>query len=444
MNKFKFLRKESISKLPKSTGVYVLKRGREFLYIGKATNIKERIKSHFKQPGYRHNLFINKVKRVGFIKTDSEIEALIVEANLIKKHQPRYNIVWRDDKKFFYVGITKEDYPRIFWTHQPQQQGRNDKRQKKQLTKDKERTKFVGPFVEGRALKLTLKSLRKVFPYRACKTLPKKPCLWYQLGRCPAPCLLKSRLAKEINLKIKIKKECQKNAKNLLKILKGKKKEVLKDLKREMKKASKIEDFEKAAEIRDQVQALEKILSHARVFEGIKIKESNWKKIEKALKKILKTKKKILRIEAYDVSNIQGQKATGSMITFIKGEPEKNFYRRFRIKISGKPNDLAMIREVLERRQKHLEWGLPDLILIDGGKAHLNTAINCLKTQFKNIKVIALAKKKNKLHLQGQKELISLKTLSREIFNLILQLRDEAHRFAINYHKELRTRGLLN
>ncbi|MFQ6049699.1 MAG: GIY-YIG nuclease family protein, partial [Candidatus Paceibacterales bacterium] len=426
MEKFKFLKKENVSKLPENPGVYAFKNGRKFLYIGKAANIKERVKNHFQQPGFRNSLFINKAKKIGYLKTDSEIEALIFEANLIKKYQPKYNVIWRDDKNYFFVGITKEDFPRVFITHQA----------KIKSQKSKVKSQFIGPFVDGRALKFSLKSLRKVFPYRSCKILPKRPCLWYQLGRCPAPCLLKSNLAREINFKIKMKKECQKNAKNLLKILKGGKREVLKDLKMEMKKASRVKDFERAARIRDQVFALEKVLENAKIFEPTEpTRKIGWPKIQKILQKVLKTKKKISRIEAYDISNIQGQKATGAMVTFIDGQPDKNFYRRFKIKIFGKPDDIAMIKEVLSRRFKHLEWGLPDLILIDGGIAQLNAALRIKnqESRIKNIKIMSLAKTGNKLYIENQKKALLLKNLSREIFNLILQLRDEAHRFALSY-----------
>ena len=165
---------------------------------------------------------------------------------------------------------------------------------------------------------------------------------------------------------------------------------------------------------------------------------------QKVLQKILRTKKEISRIEAYDVSNIQGREATGSMITFLNGKACKNFYRKFKIKVSGKPNDIAMIKEVLSRRFQHKEWGLPDLILIDGGKAQLNAALQCLGLGTRRFKVVALAKRKNELFIEGRKGPILLKSLPREVFNLILQLRDEAHRFAISYHKKLRETILLN
>jgi len=435
-----------ISQLPKNPGVYAFlarrslgeggKKGAFLLYIGKAANIKERVKNHFQQSAFRDNLFVNQVAKIGYIKTNSEIEALILEANLIKKYQPKYNIVWRDDKNYFFVGIIKGDFPQVFITHQPSAIAKF-KMQKSKVKIKNQNSKFIGPFVDGGALKQTLKVLRKVFPYRTCKTLPNRPCLWYQLDRCPAPCLLKSSLGKQLDRFTKLinwGKECRRNIQNLIKILQGRKYQVLINLIKEMKGASKLQDFEKAAKIRDQITALKKILAHAKIFEPAEVK-------------LLQNQKfwPYKRIEAYDISNIQGQEATGAMVTFINGQPDKNFYRRFKIKVSGKPDDIAMLKEVLTRRFKHLEWGLPDLILVDGGVSQLNAASRCLKWSFKQVKLklMALAKKKNELYIEGRKQPILLKNMPREIFNLILQLRDEAHRFAISYHRKLRKKGLL-
>ena len=437
MNKFKFLPKDKISQLPKVSGVYALRKGAKFLYIGKAANIKERVK--------QHKELLSLANQLGYIKTDSEIEALILEANLIKKYQPKYNVIWRDDKNYFFAGITKEEFPRVYITHQPAKIFVSQK-----LKQASPKSTYIGPFVDGTSLKATLKILRKTFPYRSCNKIPNHPCLWYQLDRCPAPCLLKSKTAQQIPiLESKIKQEGQRNTKNLIKILQGKKTKVLKDFKKEMKKFSGVQGFEKAAKIRDQIQALEKVISHSKIFPedvGIKYRQKEeWKTIQKTLQKILKLKYRISRIEAYDVSNIQGQEATGAMVTFINGKPEKSQYRKFKIRIAGKPNDVAMLKEILYRRINHPEWPFPDLILIDGGKAQLNAALHCsMNSKFiSQIKVVALAKKKNELFIERRKQPILLKKLPREVFNLILQLRDEAHRFALSYHKMLRKKKLI-
>lgn len=414
MEKFKFSNKDKINQLPRTPGVYCFGDKRGILYIGKASNLRERVKNHFLQSTYRDNLFIALVEKIGLIETQSEIEALLLESRLIKQHQPRYNVTWKDDKNYFYIGIAKEELPRVFITHRAE---------------PKPKTIYVGPFVEGTALKKTLKTLRRIFPYYTAKKHPNKPCLWCHLNLCPGPNPVKS--------------ECQKIIKNLILFLKGKKQSVLKNLKREMETASKREDYEKAARSRDQVEALENILSHSKIFPLANLKE--WGKTERELKNILKTAGKIKKIEAYDVSNIQGKEATASMITFIEGSPDKNLYRKFKIKISGSPNDIAMLEEALLRRFSHSEWPYPDLILIDGGKAQLNIAIRSKvqNPKAKNIKIASLAKRHNELFIEGRKKPILLETLPREIFNLILQLRDEAHRFAISYHKKLREKVLL-
>jgi len=441
------IRKPEIPELPKSPGVYLFydKKGK-ILYIGKAANIRERVKNHFKTPGFRDNLFLDKIEKIGYKKTDSEIEALLKEAELIKKEQPKFNILWRDDKNYFYLGITKEEFPRVFLTHQLKEQ-----RAKKTNIK----SVFIGPFVEGKAIKKTLQFLRKVFPYRTCKTIMKNPCLWYQMRLCPAPCLLSSKVASQIsNFREKIKKESQENARSLLKIFQGKKKEVLKNLKKEMEKFSKAQEFEKAANRRDQIKLLENILEHARVIQIInERKNESWQEIEKELRKVLGVRRKIKRIEGYDISNIQGQTATGSMIVFKEGKSDKSEYRKFKIKIDGKPDDVAMLREVISRRFKHREWSFPELILIDGGKAQLNAALSVTRNYYlsrnkklrtKKIALVALAKKDNKLYLENRKEPILLKNISQEISNLLLRIRDKAHRFAITYHRNLRKKRLIN
>jgi excinuclease ABC subunit C len=421
MEQFKFLSKKRIYQLPKVSGVYCFKNGKEILYIGKAVNLRERVKNHFQQPSFKDYLFLDRVEKVGYIKTNSEIEALILESELIKKYQPRFNVVWRDSKNFFFVAITKEDFPKIFWTHQ--------KKIKNQ--KSKVEIEYLGPFVDGKALKKTLYLLRKIFPYYSTKKHPEKKCQWCHLNLCPGP---KAD-----------KKEYQKNIKNLIEILKGKRKSVLKELKKEMIKMAKSENFEKAAKLRDQIFALEKILNNSRVIEREIKTEIPWEITEKTLKKILKVEK-VSRIEAFDISQLHGNFAVGSMITFINGIPDKNLYRRFKIKFTKKPSDVDMIREILRRRFKHKEWGFPDLILIDGGKAQLNAAVQIKNknSKIKNkIKVISLAKPENKLFIEKEKEPIFLEKLSREIFKLILNLDSEAHRFAILYHRKLRERGLI-
>ncbi len=411
MNAFLFIKDKNFNQLPKTSGVYCFKNGKELIYIGKAINIQSRVKNHFNQPSYRDNLFIDKVEKIGYLETNSEIEALILEANLIKKYQPKFNVVWRDDKNYFYVAITKDKCPIIYITHQKT-----------------ENAEYIGPFVEGTALKKTLRFLCRVFPYYTQARHPKTKCTWCHLDLCPGP-----------NPDLGLYK---KNIKKLILILKGKRSAVLNSLKGEMKQLSKENRFEEAGKIRDRIYNLQQVMSHTHVIESAKVAPTP--DVGATLAKILGVNKEIYRIECYDVSNIQGKSATGSMVVFIDGRPNKNLYRKFKIKMKNEPNDIAMLEETLQRRFMHPEWQYPEVILIDGGIAQLNIAIK-VKEQFHRIVllVISIAKGRQELFIEGRKNPIPLKSLPQEIYNLILQLDDEAHRFAIAYHKKLRKKSLL-
>jgi excinuclease ABC subunit C len=415
MNKFRFINGKNFDELPKTSGVYCFLDKKETIYIGKAINIKDRVKNHFNQPSYRDDLFIDKVDKIGYLETGSEIEALVLEANLIKKYQPKFNVVWRDDKNYFYVAIKKDKCPVIYITHQKN-----------------ESAEYVGPFVEGTALKKTLRFLRRVFPYYSTAKHPKNKCTYCHLGLCPGP-----------NPDLK---DYKKNIKKLILILKGKRSAVLNSLKKDMKQLSKENKFEEAGKIRDRIYNLQQVMAHTRVIEPNKIENNDsWQKTQRILQGLTGLNKEISRIECYDVSNIQGKSATGSMAVFIDGKSDKNQYRKFHMNIEGKPNDIAMLQETLQRRFTHQEWKYPEIILIDGGIAQLNIAIKTKndKTETKNIKVISIAKRNKDLYIEGKQQPILLKTLPREIYNLILQLDDEAHRFAIAYHKKLRKQNLL-
>jgi len=429
MDKFKFVKDRSFDELPKTSGVYcfaekVSEARRPLIYIGKAINIRNRVKNHFQQPSYRDNLFMDKAGKIGFLETGSEIEALILEANLIKKYQPKFNVVWRDDKNYFYVAVAQNEdrIPYIFITHQPNT---------KHPTPN---TQFVGPFVEGTALKKTLKFLSRVFPYYTTTKHPKIKCTYCHLGLCPGP---------EPDL-VKYKK----NIKKLILILKGKRNAALNSLKKEMNKLSGENKFEEAAKIRDRIYNLQQVMSHTHVISDSEKMATNLTAVKNTTISMLQGLlglKKIHKIECYDVSNIQGKFATASMVVFTDGVADKSQYKKFKIRMKNEPDDIAMLNETIERRLAHKEWPLPDVMLIDGGKAQLNVAIK-IKNQIaktKNIKVASIAKRNKELFIEGRNKPILLKTLPQGIYNLILQLDDEAHRFAIAYHKKLRKNSLL-
>ena len=458
---FKFVSISRIHALPMRVGVYAffasptcppkLSRRRKLrrsegglLYIGKAINIKERVKNHFQQPNFKDNIFIPETTKIGFVITGSEIEALLLEAKLIKKRQPKYNTVWRDGKSHNYVFITKEEFPRVFVSHQLQLTNN-----KKLITNNRGRSfvirpmlsVIVGPFVDGQALKQTLRVLRRVFPYRTCKTLPKKPCLYKELNLCQAPCEISAithNLRDRANYEQvkKFTKIYKKNITNLIKILRGQKNSVINNLKKEMRLASQKQNYERAHKIKNQIFSLENVFSHSRILKSATVEGTEFLRGTKELGSLQG------RIEGYDISNIQGQQAAGGLVVFENGLPNKNEYRKFHIKIEGQPNDTAMLKEMISRRLKRKEWPVPQAILIDGGKAQLGVALQ-LKIKSSKYKVMALAKRNNELFIEGKKEPILLKNLPPEIANLILRIRDEAHRFAISYHKKLRSKSFL-
>ncbi len=474
--------KNSIENLPKTAGVYLFYLKNEPIYIGKAINIKDRVKNHFHGNTWWERALLRQgfAGRISFIKTDSEIEALVLEASLIKKFQPKFNSVWRDDKNYFFVAIGRntDNVPYVFITHQPGNKIRSTKseiRNKSKFSKLKNSKlasnfEAVGPFVEGASLKKTLKYLRRIFPYYTTAKHSDKKCTWCHLDLCPGP-------APDLV-------EYKKNIKKLVLILQGKRKTVLFALRREMETFSYSREYENAKKVRDKILALEQVMAHASVIQNLKVKSQNsenkhWIKTEKMLKEILQVKTPISKIECYDISNIQGAQAVGSMVVFVNGQPDKSQYKKFRIHVANpgdtnlqihpnatntkrpyelleqKPNDIAMLKQVLTRRLAHPEWGYPEVMLIDGGIAQLNVGINIKNKsltnptavkfvrQVKNIKIISIAKGKQELLIENQKQHIPLKNLPQEIYNLIVHLDDEAHRFAITYHKKLRKKYLL-
>jgi len=424
---------KKIDSLPKETGVYCFSAkassvDNHILYIGKALNIKNRVKNHFQQPTQKDQLFLRQIKKIGYIKTRSEIEALIIEAALIKKYRPKFNIIWKDDKNYFYIAITKEAFPRIFITHQPN-------KKKQHSAKTNTSISAIGPFVDGQSLKNALRALRKILGYRTCRIMPKKTCLYFFLKACPGPCINKIK-----------KEEYRKNIHALVKIFNGKRDWLIKKMKKEMSEFSRRQKFEEAAEVRNKLFLIKNAFEKSGPLQKIRNRKlPTWDKTRDDLQTILRKSDPIKRIEAYDISNIQGQQATGSMIVFKNGAPDKSQYRKFKIKISGKPNDTAMIREVLERRLRHREWKYPSLMLIDGGKPQLSAALKEKKRGNKTagIKILAIAKRNNELFVEGKAFPLLLSVLPRNIFNLILHMRDEAHRFAIGYHKKLRNKQMI-
>lgn len=424
---------KTLKNLPMEPGVYLFKdKDGKVVYVGKSAKLRARVRSYFRESATFYNAakkkMVDEVRRVEIIETNSEIEALVKEAELIKKLKPKFNRLMRDSKNYVYVAITKEDWPRIFTTHQPQ--GDRD-----------EPAHYIGPFTDAKALKRTLRLLRRIFPYRTSRRTRK---LDVQLGLAPdKEAISKSAYRKDVAA--------------IKRILKGQSKVVLRDIEKEIKKAAKSEEFEKAKELKKQYENLATVIEHAHVLTEEKVfVPSIFKDIEPNFR-LLGLAEDPARIEAYDISNIQGEEAVGSMIVFTRDKegryaPNKDEYRKFKIKTVEGISDTAMMREVLERRLAHLPegeaktWPRPGLIAIDGGKTQLGAALRALKKyelydpkeEVSEIPIIALAKRKEEVYFPGRKEPVRAQNLGNAMFNLLTAMRDETHRFAISYHRHLR------
>ncbi len=482
--------------IPLSPGVYLFRdRHGRVLYIGKAANLKNRLNSYFNKNlgNPRLQKMLETTKGVDWQETDSEIEALILESQLIKKYRPPFNVMLRDDKQYFYIIFTKENFPRIFITHQPKGLPsealapglRSRPSSPSEVAEGLRRTgsgRFggigkEGPFTDGTALKITLKLLRRIFPYCTCKQKHNNYCLNYHIGNCSGFCCLK----KEVTAKQAA--AYKKNIAAIKEILSGKKKSLIKKFEKEMNAIAGKGNLEKAIELRDKIEKLKNVFENIRIINEMERKEIDRLNDLAELKKAFNLSVSPKRIEGYDVSNIQGEFATGAMAVFIDGQPDKNEYRKFKIRRilpseasrtrpsqlkrllrrsrRGGYGDTQMLAEVLHRRFNHPEWPYPDLILIDGGKGQLNAAATVISKQIKMMKIlpirpkriedprsaqpigtiIALTKnikhKGHHIYASTKKSVMPLKNLPPAVRNLILQIDAEAHRFAIGYYRKL-------
>lgn len=381
------------------------------IYIGKAKSLKKRLRSYLtRELSSKTIVLMSNVYDIEYRLTPTESLALLLEASLVRQYKPKYNVSLRDDKSFPMVKITNEEFPAICITRKREQDGAH----------------YFGPYTNAGLLREALKIIRKNFPFRSCKQLPKEECLYYRLGLSPGPCVGK------IN-----KKEYAKTIKNISLILEGKTGALIKKLFREMNLRAKTEEFEEAAKIRDQINALSAIGQSQTGFPSQFELED--------LKNLLKLTKLPERIEAFDISDIYGKEATGSMVSFYRGMPDKNNYRRFRIKTVEKIDDYKMLSEVVGRRYFRLieeKLPLPDLILIDGGRSHLLTAQKELQALGIEIPLVSIAKEQENIYTKDKVRPIKLSSDTLAL-NLIRRIRNEAHRFAVSYHHILRRKKVI-
>ncbi|PIP20125.1 MAG: excinuclease ABC subunit C [Candidatus Omnitrophica bacterium CG23_combo_of_CG06-09_8_20_14_all_40_11] len=422
--------KEKIATMPDAPGVYSMKdKTGQVIYIGKAKSLKKRVQSYLGRGlSSKTVALMSNVYDIEYQLCQNESLALLLEASLVHKYKPKYNVSLRDDKSFPVVKITNEEFPAIYITRKRIADG----------------SRYFGPYTNAKLLKVALKIIRRNFPYRSCKKLPQKACIYYRLKLSPAPCI--SKISKE---------NYAKTIENICLILEGKTGALIKKLSQEMNLKSKEQKFEEAAKIRDQIEALSAMAQsssrfsrkdESRTFLLRSVSCSRKVRDElEDLKNLLPLKKLPQRIEAFDISDISGKEATGSMVSFYKGLPDKNNYRRFRIKTVQTIDDYKMLAEVVKRRYSGSlkeELALPDLILIDGGKSHLSVANKELEKLGSKIPLVSIAKERENIYIKDRINPIRLDS-DIPALNLLRRIRDEAHRFALAYHHILRRKKTL-
>lgn len=410
--------------LPDKPGVYYFikhgltqngrrKKADEILYIGKATSLRDRTKSYFSSDliATRGPLLVDMVFKSETIKyevTDTVLEALILEASLIKKHQPYYNTKEKDDKSFLCMAITDENVPRVLTVR------------KKEIDFDRLETKnyklknVYGPFTSGSSLKEALNIVRKIFPFYDEKSKNYKE-FYRQIELLPSS---------------EKKEEYARNIKNIKLFFEGKKKTILRDLGREMKSLAKKKEFEKANDIKKKIFAL----NHINDIALLK-RENNFPHISASVSHGSTS----FRIESYDIAHMSGKNMVGVMTVVTNGEVDKGQYRKFKIRSFARANDPGALREVIERRLAHTEWPLPNLVVVDGNEIQKSVAENILKEKGLNVDVVSVVKdnRHRAREVLGKKGIVEKNKLA------ILLSNSEAHRFAINYHKKSRNKDFL-
>ncbi len=420
--------KKALKNAPSDPGVYIFKnRAGKTLYIGKAANLRARLYS-YANPGWKKNM-LSKAHSISWEVLSSDIEALIRESELVKKFKPHFNILLRDDKNYFFVAFTparqqggKDIFPRVFLTHQPSLDVGHPRGRP---------TSFIGPFTDGESIKRVLRLLRRAFPYCTCPVTSRhrRKCVNAEIGKCLGFCCADIKYTRQDS------KNYQANITAIKKVLSGKTKQLERNLLKKMSALAYAKKYEKAANLRDQISSLERIFQHSPYLKKDISKDRN--KALNALKDLLHLSKIPERIECYDISHHQGDTSVASMVVFEDGMPAKSEYRKFIIRHVTGINDPAMLHEVLSRRLTHREWQLPNLIIVDGGKTQLGAARLAIRDR---IPLASIAKREEELYVPGIKMPFKLKALPPPLLHLITHLRDEAHRFAISFHRKRRLR----
>jgi excinuclease ABC subunit C len=435
--------KKKLETVPGQPGVYFHKDSAgNIIYIGKAANLKNRLRQYFhvnKNRDPKTIALVDDIYDFEWIVVDTEIDALFFEAELVRRYLPKYNILLRDDKSLTYIRINYNDsHPTVSMTRRPLDDG----------------ARYFGPYTSAIQIKRALRLLRKIFPYSTHSTqIPKRVCLQYQLGLCPGLEENKTSLT-----------DYRKNLRRLIKFLTGDKEKLIADIESDMKSAATKHDFETAVILRNQLNDL-KSLSKQIVFSDKENLEISKDQALSDLTEVLGLEKIPNRIEGYDISHMQGTNNVASMVVFINGVPDKKEYRKFKMILTGN-DDFKHMEEVIRRRfspSNISKWRVPDLVLIDGGKGQLESAIKSRDLMSLKVPIISLAKREEEIVVDHTKSMVNLDYASLKkmnayvkqgekfsvimlpknspIIKLLQRIRDESHRFAVSYHTVLKVKG---
>lgn len=423
-----------IPNLPCSPGIYLMRdSSAAIVYIGKARNLKKRVASYFvssKTTNSNTQALLGCVRHIDYVPTASEREALVLEQRLINQHQPSFNVMWKDDKSYPYVALTmSEDYPRILLTREKKRDG----------------SIYFGPYPNVSQVKqlLTWAWRKKLFPLRPCKLtiLEGRPypyervksCLYLHTAECSAPCLGKISSSKY-----------RKIAERARWFFGGQKEKMIRHWETEMKKLSSRMDYEEAAKVRDRIDTVRHMSERVTFRQMSPDMLEDRVRVSRAIQelmRVLQLRKPPHRIECFDISHIQGVEKVASMVSFIGGRPDKSQYRKFIIRTVTGIDDFRSMAEVVGRRYRRLKLEgktLPDLVLIDGGKGQLSASLTAIRNlSISSLPLAALAKREEEVFLPGQSEPIRLPADSPALL-LLRHIRDEAHRFAITFHRQRR------
>ena len=416
--------KKRLSELPAEPGVYFHKDSNgTIIYVGKAAVLKNRVRQYFQKSRHRDpktEALVEEIADIEWVTVETEIDALFLEAELIKRYKPRFNIALRDDRSDLFVRIDiKSDHPTVSTTHRPLDDG----------------AEYIGAFQSAGSVIRALKFLRKAFPFDEKVSKSKRVSLNYHIGLSPG--LEEGKTSLE---------EYRANIRKLSSYLKGNRVALTKDIEKEMKQAAANKDFEKAAKLRNQLFAMRELKKQI-IFSDKEFMDLSKDQALNGLVDLLGLKGEPHRIEGYDISHMQGTDTVASMVVFVNGIPDKKEYRKFKMRVPGN-DDFAHMREVLSRRfaGRNLErWPKPDLLLIDGGKGQLSSALDTLQEMNIDIPAIGLAKRLETI-IQATptekgyefEEILLPKTS--HVVKLLQRIRDESHRFAVSYHSSLKTK----